>query len=116
MSSMSLELSDGLVELSGLLKDYEHEPKVLDPEDARTLRAILRQLRLQARSLENEVSRHRWNAAARAERAAERDADRAALRDAGDALLAEISRPGSNIALFPVIHRPFTDGRSGRPA
>jgi len=106
---MSLELSDGLVELSRLLTDYEHEPKVLDPEDARIFRAILRELRLRARSLENEVSQHRWNAAARAER----EADRAAMRAAGDALLAEALRPGSNIALFPVIHRPFSDGRGG---
>lgn len=105
MSKMSLELSDGLVELSRLLTDYEHEPRVLDPEDARTFRAILRELRLRARSLENEVSRHRWNAAARAER----EASKAAL----DAVIAEISRPGSNIALFPVIHRPFTDGHTG---
>lgn len=109
MSSMSLELSDGLVELSRLLTDYEHEPKVLEPEDARTICAILRHLRLRARSLENEVSRHRWNAAARTERAAEREA----MRATGEAVLAAVSRPGSNIALFPVIPRPFTDGRSG---
>jgi len=105
---MPLGLSDGLVELSRLLKDYEHEPKVLDPEDARTFRAILRELRLRARSLENEVSRHRWNAAARAERESR--------KAAGEAVLAEISRPGSNIALFPVIPRPFSDGRPGGQA
>ncbi|WP_032935154.1 hypothetical protein [Mesorhizobium sp. WSM3626] len=97
---MSLELSDGLAELDDLLSDYQHEPRILDPQDARILGDCIKILRHKARDLENRLSRDLWNGAARAEREAE--AER----------VAEVAfQPGSNVCLFPVIPRPFSDGR-----
>ncbi|TPJ83872.1 hypothetical protein FJ422_16500 [Mesorhizobium sp. B2-6-3] len=99
---MSLELSDGLAELDDLLSDYQHEPRILDPQDARILGDCIKLLRQKARDLENRLSRDLWNGAARAEREAE------AERVAEAAL-----RPGSNVFLFQPISRPFSDGRPG---
>ncbi|MEO9612609.1 MAG: hypothetical protein ABJG86_09850 [Nitratireductor sp.] len=101
--SFSLDLSDGLVELSLLFVEYEHEVKILDPEDARTIRSIIRELRLRARALENEVSRSRWNNRCRLQNAGHRNAD---------TIIAAVETPGSNVRLFPIIHRPFSDGRN----
>jgi hypothetical protein len=99
---MSLELSDGLAELDDLLSDYQHEPRVLDPQDARILGDCIKILRHKARDLENRLSQKLWNEAARDEREAE--AER----------IAEAAfQPGSNIRLFPTIPRPFSDGRPG---
>jgi hypothetical protein len=103
---MDLSLSDGLVELSRLLADFEHEPKVLDPEDARTLRQILRTLRLKARALENEVSRDRWD------RAARRDREAAAI--AGGLAVAAHMTAGGNVLAFPNVRPAFDDGRGPR--
>lgn len=99
---MSLELSDGLVELRHLLDDYQHEPRILDPQDARILSRCIQELTTRARALENEVSQKRWNEIAKAERLADMDS-----------IIEAVHRPGSNIALFPVIPRPFSDGRPG---
>ncbi|TPL49118.1 hypothetical protein FJ937_16665 [Mesorhizobium sp. B2-4-4] len=99
---MSLDLSDGLAELDDLFSDYQHEPRILDPNDARILSERIKQLRHAARNLENRLSQKLWNDQARAERVAE--ADRVA-----EAVFA----PGSNVHLFPVIPRPFSDGRPG---
>ncbi|MBZ9678924.1 hypothetical protein [Mesorhizobium sp. ES1-1] len=102
---MSLALSDGLTELDGLLADYKHEPRILDPQDARILGECIRELRSKARDLENRLSRDLWNGAARAER----DADAERIAEAA-------CQPGSNVRLFPVIPRPFSDGRPGGAA
>lgn len=102
MARLSLELSDGLAELRGLLSDYVHEPRILDPEDARTLMDVCAVLRNRARKLENEVSRSRWNREARHERLAE-----------AETVLAAVAAPESNVRLFPVVPRPFTDGAGG---
>ncbi|MER9623264.1 hypothetical protein NKI98_17780 [Mesorhizobium sp. M0222] len=102
---MSLELSDGLAEIDGLLDEFKHEPRILDPYDARILSDRIKQLRYAARALENQLSAKLWNDAARIERDAE--AER----------IAEAAfQPGSNICLFPVIPRPFSDGRPGGAA
>lgn len=99
---MSLELSDGLAEIDSIVSEFQHEPRILDPNDARILGDRIKQLRHRARDLENRVSRDMWNEAARAERDAE--AER----------IAELAfQPGSNVRLFPVIPRPFSDGRPG---
>ncbi|CAN7164222.1 hypothetical protein LJR234_000324 [Mesorhizobium amorphae] len=96
---MSLALSDGLTELGQLLSDYQHEPRILDPEDARTLGDCIKELSRMARAMENRLSAAIWNEQARIER--EHEADRIA---------SAASLPGSNIKLFPVIPRPFSDG------
>lgn len=99
MARLSLALSDGLAELRELLADFAHEPRILDPEDARTLMEVCAVLHGRARKLENEVSAKRWNEDARRERLAETDA-----------ILAAAMEPGGNVTLFPVIARPFSDG------
>lgn len=102
---LSLALSDGLTELRDLLSDYQHEARILDPEDARVLCESLKQLRSKARDIENRLSCKMWNDQARVDRAAE--AER----------IAEVAfQPGSNVRLFPVIPRPFSDGRPGGAA
>lgn len=99
---MSLALSDGLSELRDLISDYQHEPRILDPQDARVLCECIKELHARARDIENRLSCKLWNEQAQAERAAEAE------------LIAEAAfRPGSNVHLFPVIPRPFSDGRPG---
>ncbi|UVK45346.1 hypothetical protein BPNPMPFG_000873 [Mesorhizobium sp. AR07] len=99
---LSLALSDGLSELRDLISDYQHEPRTLDPEDARVLCECIAELHSKAREIENRLSCKVWNDQARTERDAE--AER----------IAEAAfRPGSNIRLFPAIQRPFSDGRPG---
>jgi hypothetical protein len=105
MSRFSLELSDGIEELERQFKDYTHEAKVLDPADAIALIACCALLKRRARQLENEVSRKRWNDQARAER----DEETRRVLDA-------VTEPGSNVALFPVVPRPFSDGYGGHSA
>lgn len=97
---MSLELSDGLSEIGQLISEFQHEPRILDPNDARILGDRIRQLRQNARDLENRLSAKLWNDQARIER--ETEAER----------IAELAfQAGSNVCLFPVIPRPFSDGR-----
>lgn len=103
MARMSLDLSDGLAELRRQFNDYTHEPRVLAPSDARTLQEICDVLYARARELENEVSAKRWNEAARLD---QRDSDR---------VLAALQAPDTNIRLFPVIPRPFSDGHPQWP-
>lgn len=57
----------------------------------------LANLRLMAGAMGNEISRCRWNQAAMAENTA--------------AVLTAIRAEGSNVRLFPVVPRPFADGR-----
>lgn len=95
-STFSLELSDGLHEMRGLLLDYTHEPRILDPQDAAALVKCLGLLELRARELECEVSKFRWNEQARRENA----------RHLTHELLDIATRPDSNVKLFPVIRRP----------
>lgn len=97
---MSLELSDGLDELQHLFDDYQHEPRVLDPEDARAFAACCSELKKRARDLENAVSCKLWNDAARDDRIAE-----------GRRIVA--ASTNANVILFPLPHRPFSDGRDG---
>ncbi len=101
MAKMSLQLSDGLDELRGRFEGYA-KGQVLSSADARIYVKILRILHVMARNLEKEVSRDRWNSLARAE------------RDASElAILAELSRPGTNVTAFPAMSRPFSDGQGG---
>ncbi|RUU24987.1 hypothetical protein EOD08_23960 [Mesorhizobium sp. M6A.T.Ca.TU.002.02.2.1] len=102
---MSLELSDGLFDLRRLIADYEHEARVLAPEDARILARCIKELGIKAREMENHLSRLLWNEQARAERAAE-----------AERIASAVCQPGSNVMLFPVIPRPFSDGRPGGAA
>jgi hypothetical protein len=103
--TMSLALSDGLFELRRNLKDaFPSGGIVLDDDQAETLVRLLKELGVMARQLENEVSRHRWNAMAKEDRAAEE-------QRLTEAVLAEIARPDTNLQLFPIVPRPFGDGR-----
>jgi hypothetical protein len=99
MTRLSLDLSGGLTNLAADFDQFVNGGLILDGEAVARLVAHLRKLKLRARELENEVSASRWNKAAREDRARE-----------ARAILAEAVRPGSNVTLFPVIARPFSDG------
>ncbi|RUW41489.1 hypothetical protein EOA37_09510 [Mesorhizobium sp. M2A.F.Ca.ET.015.02.1.1] len=99
MAKMSLHLSDTLNQLGQMLTPFEHEERVLRPHDARTLRRILKELGQEARHIENQLSAKLWNDQARLERFVD-----------AEAIASAASQPGSNVRLFPVIPRPFTDG------
>ncbi|WP_054309994.1 hypothetical protein [Mesorhizobium sp. 1M-11] len=101
MAKMSLELSDGLQQLKRLFVDYQHEPRVLEPDDARIIQQCIELCYARARELENEVSAKRWNDEARRDRLVEMDR-----------ILSEIQRPGTNVMLFPVVERPIFEGSS----
>ncbi|TIV63074.1 MAG: hypothetical protein E5V89_32050 [Mesorhizobium sp.] len=103
MAKMSLHLSDSLNQLGQMFSGFEHESRVLRPHDARMLRRILKELGQEARAIECQLSAKLWNDEARKDRTAE--AERIAL---------VASQPGSNVMLFPVIPRPFSDGLGGR--
>ncbi len=92
-----ITLSEGLTQLSELFAGYEHEPRVLDPEDARIIRRCIKALRIEARALEREAARPREDTLMR--QLAE------ACRIAGEA-----TRPGSNLVLFPPPARPLSEG------
>ncbi len=98
MPKLSLDLSDDLGRLADNLDGLTRDGLSLDREATAILAATLRSLYRAARALETEVSRHRWNEAARLERA-----DIGRILDAA-------TRPGSNVKLFPVIHRPIPGG------
>ena len=100
MATMSLELSDGLQELRGLLLDYTHEVRILEPGDARILVECCSLLLRRARELESEVDKLRSNEQVRRHNA------RAATYN----LLDLVTTPGSNVKLFPVIRRPAPVG------
>ena len=102
MSTMSLDLSDDLARLADNFDQFVHGGIAMDGETVIGIVATLRSLYRAARQLENEVSKTRWN------RAAELDRRIEARR-----ILYEVGRPGSNVTLFPVIARPFSDGRPG---
>lgn len=109
MAKMSLELSDTLFELRReLTSRFPAGGMVLDDEQTSLLTQTLKELGVIARRLENEVSRHRWNEQAR------QDAKRQARET--DRVLAELQRPDTNLRLFPVVPRPFSDGMPGGAA
>lgn len=100
MAAFSLELSDGLRELREQLTIFAAAPEGAPAPQVAILASCVALLESRARTLECEVSRHRWNNAARVERA----------REMGR-ILTEATRPGSNVKLFPVIHRPILAGQ-----
>ncbi|TIW27767.1 MAG: hypothetical protein E5V63_08220 [Mesorhizobium sp.] len=103
MAKMSLHLSDSLNQLGQMLSGFEHEPRVLRPHDARMLRRILKELGQEARAIECQLSAKLWNDEARKDRMAE-----------AERIASVASQPGSNVTLFPIIPRPFSDGLGGR--
>ncbi|WP_048648971.1 hypothetical protein [Nitratireductor soli] len=105
MSRLSLELSDGIAELRAQFDVYAREALVLPQRDARALQVCCDLLYQRARAMETALSQHLWNEAARRDRAM--DAERIA---------AELERPGTNIALFPVVPRPQSAPETGGAA
>ncbi|RWG12259.1 MAG: hypothetical protein EOQ55_27290 [Mesorhizobium sp.] len=102
MARMSLALSDSLTELGQMFSGFQTERRILEPHDARMLCQILKDLGLQARAIENQLSAKLWNEAARQDRV-----------DEAERIAAVASQPGSNVKLFPAISRPFSDGLPG---
>ena len=107
MKGMSYELSDALRALASDMRQFEAGGLTLDGDTVRGLTARLKHWRQLAQELEWEISAHRWNALA--------VQDRARLGQDVAVLEAAITAPGSNVTLFPVIPRPFSDGRTGAP-
>lgn len=103
MAKMSLDLSDDLARLADNFDQFAHGGLVMDGETVLGIVATLRSLHAAARKLENEVSVRRWNEAALND------------RRVSDRVLAALQEPDTNIRLFPVIPRPFTDGHPRRP-
>lgn len=100
MARMSLDLSDDLAQLAANFEQFAHGGFAMDGDTCVGFAAELRKLHRAARELENEVSQKRWNEAARQEKTREMHR-----------VLDEVTRPGSNVKRFPVIHRPFSDGQ-----
>lgn len=93
MTRMSLDLSDDLARLAANFDQFAHGGLTMDSETVHGIVTVLRNLRKAARQMENEVSRLRWNEAARRE------------RTQLSALLDEAGRPGSNVTLFPTANQ-----------
>lgn len=98
MARMSLALSDTLAELGQMFSGFQHERRVLEPHQANLLCQILKDLGLQARDIENQLSAKLWNEAAHQDRL-----------DEAERIATVAGLPGSNVKLFPVIPRPFSD-------
>lgn len=97
---MALSIEDGLSELSQLFVEYEHEPRILDPQDATGIRECIRVLRERVRKLEHLAATGPSAVTIKMQRSEEQ------------AVLAALADPGGNVCLFPAIPRPFSDGRA----
>lgn len=99
MTALDLyQVSDALYEMRRRFSDYESCGVVLDGDQVRQLRAELKELGVSAQANEHEISRHRWNDAARRDREIEH------------AVTIEATRPGTNLVLLTPMERPFGDG------
>jgi hypothetical protein len=85
MTENLYELSDRLFELRRKFADFGHEGVMLAGDDATLIAHELKELGVLSQRQTHEISRHRWNAEARAERAAE------------EKMLEELARPGTNV-------------------
>ncbi|PYE86885.1 hypothetical protein [Phyllobacterium leguminum] len=90
----TFELSDRLKHLEQIFARFEEKGVNVSPRGVDALMRTLKEFRETAMALENEVSRHRWNDAARRERAQRQRQ-----------LLADAVGTG-DVMLFPVISRP----------
>ena len=99
---MSRELSDRLYSMRRALADHDQGGVILSGDQVRGFIAELKNLGVLAQQLENEVSRHRWNEAAR------KDLARIATETA--AITAEAARPGTNLRLLGRMALPIGDG------
>ncbi|CAN0654313.1 putative Transcriptional regulator [Nitratireductor aquimarinus] len=84
-----MEVSDGIRELKAELTPYCQARRVLEPDHARALQVCCDLLFQAAKHQEIEIARHVRNSAA-----------------AWWNITQEIDRPGTNLALFPIIPRP----------
>lgn len=89
------EVSDALSKIKTQLNDGGHGGVYVSSEEVIQLAAELDHLTRCARRLENEVSRHRWNDAARHEQAEAKKIVEAALVE------------DSNVVLLPSREQPF---------
>lgn len=88
-------LSDTLSVLKSKFHQGGHGGVFVSSEDAIQLAKQLDEMTRTARRLENEISRHRWNDAARQEQAEAKKVVEAALVE------------GSNVVLLPTREQPF---------
>ncbi|MBP0439468.1 hypothetical protein [Tianweitania sediminis] len=102
---MSLELSDGIADLSAMLFAHESGERALTKRKARYVRECLRAMWHRARELENLASRKEWNRLSREER--EEREEREQRRREQLRLADALSVPGTNVVLFPIVPRPI---------
>ncbi|MEP9372593.1 hypothetical protein [Mesorhizobium sp. KR1-2] len=98
-----LEVSDGLKMLRASFDFYVDGRATPTLAEFQVMQEACDSMYRIARMLENELSVYRWNEHARRDR----DVEMARILD-------EATRPGSNVKLFPVFHRPIlSDGPTG---
>lgn len=101
MGKARSSVSESLSQLRRFFADYEGTGVQLSGDAVRTLRSELKEMLIAARQIEHAAERSDWKRQPRAD------------RETANAVVAELGRPDSNLRLFPVIHRPFHDGRGG---
>lgn len=100
MSKNIYELSDQLFQLRRDFLPHEIGGVYLSPEHVRQLTDGLMKMGQLALKDAHEISRHRWNLLAQTDRDVE-----------GGRIAEAACRPDSNVYLFPIVPRPFSDGR-----
>lgn len=104
MSKTLYDLSDQLFQLRRDFLPHEVGGVFLSDVRVRQLTAGLQALGQEALLNAHEISRHRWNEAARQD------------RDVEDRIVEEAMRPGTNLRLLSHLSRSFSAGLPGEPA
>ena len=97
MKANLYEVSDRIAMLRHELAEGETHGMHFDADQVSQLRRELKDIAALSLANEHQISRHRWNALARLEREEE-------------AIVAEATRPGSNVILLSRTALPFSDG------
>lgn len=92
------EASDRLFTVLTKFADFEQSGLTITSDGVRALRTELREIEALSKAQAHEISRHRWNAQARA--------DTRRL----DEVYAIAQAPNSNVAILPVVPRPQPRG------
>jgi hypothetical protein len=94
------DLSDQLFQLRRDFLPHEIGGVFLSAEHVRQLTDGLMKMGQVALKDAHEISRHRWNLLAQSDRDVE-----------GERIAELACQPGTNVHLFPLVPRPFSDGR-----
>ncbi|KQZ87227.1 hypothetical protein ASD64_07250 [Mesorhizobium sp. Root157] len=100
MTDNLYQVSDGLFQLRRALVSHEATGVTLSAEQVQLMNRVLFLFGQSALKQAHEISRHRWNAAARADHGSE------------DRVLEEAMRPGTNLFLLANVGRDGLPGAS----